>query len=152
MFRLEKSKPGSARHRGCDGDEIAVRIGKFCQRFADYFGIGWAWRRRRFACLELIFAESVELVGLGNGWLVAFAFLGQNMQQHRLILRLEKFKGFDEQRNIVSIDGTVVAQSKLLEDDAWYQMVLYAFLNIVRQVSSRLPGDGFHETPRFRVY
>ena len=95
MLRLEKSEPGSARHRGGDRDDLLICVGEFRQRLADNFRIGRRWRRRGFAGLDFVFAETVKLVRLRNRRLVAFAFFGQDVQQHRLVLRLSRIRMFE---------------------------------------------------------
>ena len=65
-----------------------------------------------------------NLSGLLERRLVAFAFLREDVQQDRLVLRLEKLEGPDEQRNVVPVDRAVVAQAEFLEDDARHEQVL----------------------------
>ena len=137
MLRLEKTEAGSAGHRGGDRDDLLVRVGKFRQRLADNLGIGRVWRRRRFAGLELEFPEAMKLVRLRDGRLIAFAFFGQNVKQDRLVLGLEKLEGADEQRNVVTIDRTVIAKTEFLENDARQEQIFDALFDLVREIATR---------------
>ena len=83
----EVGKTGAARHRRGDRNELLVVLRKFCQRFADDLRISRRRRGRGFAALDLVFAETMELIRLFDGRLVAFAFFRENMEQHRLLLR-----------------------------------------------------------------
>ena len=48
--------------------------------------------------------------------LVAFALFGDDVEEHRLVLVLQKLEGLDQQRDVVAIDRTVIAQAEFLED------------------------------------
>ena len=78
-----------------------------------------------------------NLSGCCDGRLVAFAFLGEDVQQHRLVLRLQKLEGPDEQRDVVPIDRAVVTQAEFFEDDARHEQVLDAFFDLVRELHRR---------------
>ena len=92
MLRLEKSETGSARHRAGDRHDLLIRVRKFRERFADNFRISRRRRRRGLAAFDLVFAEPVKLVRLGQRRLVAFAFFRQDVEQNRLVLRLSKIR------------------------------------------------------------
>ena len=79
----------------------------------------------------------MKLVRLGDGRLVAFALFGQDVEQHRLVLRLQKLEGLDEQRDIVPVDRAVIAQAELFEDDARHEQIFHAFLDFVREMHAR---------------
>ena len=96
-----------------DGHDLLIGIGEFGQRFAENFRIGRRRRRRGLAGLALVFAQAMELVRLFDGRLVAFAFLGQDVQQDRLFLRLEKFESAGEKMDVVSVDRAVIAQAQV---------------------------------------
>src|SRR5262249_61940617 len=88
MCLLKMREPGAAWHRRCDRNKLLVCLCKFRERLAENFRIGRRRGRRSFAALDLVFAESVKLVGLLERRRITFAFLGENVQQHRFFLRL----------------------------------------------------------------
>ena len=59
----------------------------------------------------------MELLLAVDRWLKAAALLRDRMQHHGLVLRLEELEGFNQQRQVMAVDGAKVAQSKLLKDD-----------------------------------
>ena len=73
------------------------------------------------------------------------------MEQDRLILRLQKFECANEQRNIVTIDRSVVAQTELLENHTRHKQVFHAFFDLVRQVQRGLASDRPDEFARLFV-
>ncbi len=130
-------EPGSARHCCGDRDDLLIGLGKFRERLADDFGISRRRRRRGFAALDLVFAEAVKFIRLFDRRFVAFAFFRQNVKQHRLFLRFQKFKCPDQQRDIVSVDRPVITQSEFLENNARYDQAFDAFLDFVRKLDDR---------------
>ena len=62
----------------------------------------------------------MKFVRLFDGRLVTFAFFGENVQENRFLLRFQKFKCPDQQRDVVPVDRSVVTQAELLENDAWH--------------------------------
>ena len=118
MLGLEKSQARSARHRRGDCNNLLIRVRELREGLAHQLRIGRRRRRRRLPALDLVFAEAVEFVRLRDRGLVAFAFLGQNMEQDRLVLRLEKFERADQQRNVVAVNRSVITQPKLFENYA----------------------------------
>src|SRR6516164_5382415 len=62
-----------------------------------------------------------KFVWLFNRRFVAFAFLGQNMQQHRLVLCFQKLERPNQQRHVVTVDRPVVAQSEFFKDYARHE-------------------------------
>ena len=91
---MRKARP--ARHRRRNGDELLIGVREFRQCLANDFRIGGRRRRRSLAALDLVFAEAVKFVGLFNGRFVPFPFLGENVQQHRLVLRFQKLECPDQ--------------------------------------------------------
>ena len=144
-------KPCPARHRCRDGDELLIGLRKFRQCLANDFRIRRRRCRSSLTALDLVFAETVKFVGLFNGRFVPFAFLGENVQQHRLFLRLQKLEGLCQQRDIVSIDGSVVAQTEFLENNAGYQQPLHAFFHFVRELHAGFSKNRLDEIARLIV-
>src|SRR4029453_14687765 len=116
---------------------------------AENFRIRWRWRWRGLAAFDFLFAEAVKLVGLFQRWRVAFAFLGKNVEQDGFILRFQKLKCPDEQRNVVSIDRPVIAQAELLENDTRYEQAFDALLNFMRKLCDRFSSNRLDKMTRF---
>ena len=93
----------------------------------------------------------MKFIRLFDRRFVAFAFFGQNVQQHRLVLGFQEFKRADQKRDVVSVDRSVVAQSQLLEDHARDNQTFDAFLDLVRELHARFAENPFNEIPRFVV-
>src|ERR1700730_7642106 len=151
MRLLEMRKGGAARDGGGNGDNFPIRVGEFSKRFADDLGIGGRRGRWGFATLDLVFAEAVKFIRLLNGRLITFAFFGQNVQQDRFILSLEKFKCANQQRNIVSINRAVVAQTQFFEDNARDDQTFNAFFDLMSEVGDGFSSDRLDESARLVV-
>src|SRR6266542_2398055 len=108
MYLGKMREAGSARHRGGDGHDLLIRLGEFRKRLANNFRICGRRCRRGLATLDLVFAESMKFVGLLERWRVSFAFLSENVQQHRFFLSFQKLKCPDQQWNIVPVNWSVV--------------------------------------------
>ena len=81
--------------------------------------------------------------GLLEGGRVALSLLGEDVEQHRLVLRLEKLKSPDEQSDVVAVDGPVIAEAEFLEDHARKDEVLHARLPFCAR-ARRLPLPPMH--------
>src|SRR5581483_5845760 len=134
MRFLKMPKTGSARHRRRDRDQLLIVIGKLSQRFANDLRIGWRRCRRGLAALDLVFAEAVEFIRLLDRRFVTLALFRQDMEQHRLLLRFKKFEGAGKQRNIVSVDGPVIAETEFLKNDARQNKAFHALFDFVREL------------------
>src|SRR5947199_10053611 len=139
----EMRKAGPARHCGGDGNDLLICLRKFGERFADNFRIRRRRRWRSLAALDLVFAETVEFIRLLERRGVSLAFLGENVQQHRLLLSFQKFECPDQQWNIVSVNWAVITQAQLLATQTQHEQAFDAFLHFVREVH-----DGF---PKYRL-
>ena len=106
---------------------------------------------RGLAGLRLEFPEAVKLVRLFERGRVAFALLREDVEEHRLVLRLEKLERPDQQRDIVAVDRTVIAQAEFLEDHARDEQVLDAGLDLVREIAAPLPPTISTNCARFLV-
>ena len=71
--------------------------------------------------------------------------------KNRFVLRLQKFEGADQQRNIVTIDRSVITQTELLEDHTRHEQVFHAFFDLVREVQRGLASDRLNEFARLFV-
>ena len=91
----------------------------------------------------------MKLVWFGDGGFITFAFLCQNVQENWLILTLEELESFRQQRNVVSINRTVITQPKFFKDDAGQKEILYSFFEFVRKLNSGPPAYRFDKASCF---
>jgi hypothetical protein len=73
------------------------------------------------------------------------------VQQNRLVLPLQKFERACEQRNVVSIDRSVIAQSEFLEYHTGHNQTFETFFDLVGEVDAGFSGDRLNESARFVV-
>src|SRR4030095_12893293 len=124
-----------------NGNELLVRLREFRQRLSENFRIRRRRGRRGLPALDLVFAETVELVRLLERWRVSLALLREYMQQHRLFLSFQKLKCPDQQRNIMAVDWPVVTQAEFFENDTGHEQALYAFPRLGHEVRHRFSSD-----------
>ena len=87
----------------------------------------------------------MELVGLGQCRSVPLSLLGQDVEDDRLILGLEELESADQERDVMPVDRTVIAQAKVLEDHAGEQDLLHARLYLVGEMTRGLAPDPLDE-------
>src|SRR5205814_6793592 len=151
-MRLGKMRqPSAAWHCRGNCNKLLICLREFRQRFPENFRIRRRWRRCGLAALDLVFAEPVKFIRLLECRSVAFALLRQDMQQHRLLLCLQKLKCPDEQRNVVSIDRPVITEAELLENNTRYKQAFDALFDFMRKVCDGFSGNRFDEMPGFVV-
>ena len=63
----------------------------------------------------------------------------------------QKFESADEQRNIVTIDRSVITQTELLKNHTRHEQALHAFFDLVGQVQRGLASDRPNELARLFV-
>ena len=145
-MRLGKMhEAGAGRHGSGDRADFVIRLGEFRERLAEEFAVRGRGCGRGLARLGLEFSEAVKFVGLLQRGRVAFAFRGEDVQEHGLVLRFQELESAFEQRDIVPVDGAVVAQAEFLEDDAREQQIFHAGLDLVREVDCELSTDRLDE-------
>ena len=148
MMRAEEIEAGSIGHRGGDGHDALILVGEFHQRVGKHLGVGGHAGRLGHAGLRIVRSESVKfLLSIERG-LETAALLREHMQQHRAIFSLEKFKSFDQQRQVVSVDGAEVLQAKFFEHDRWPQHALGSFFGAAYNLDRGLAADLFHDATR----
>src|SRR5205085_299257 len=130
-----------------NGDDLLVRIGELRQRLAKIFGVGRSRRGRGFAAFDFVLPQAMELVRLGDRRFVALSLLGQDVEQDRLVLALEKFEGLDQEWNVMAIDRPVIAQAQFFKDYARQEQVLHALLEFVGELDRALAGNRFNKAP-----
>src|SRR5690242_16842237 len=88
--RGEMREPSAARHRSRDRHQLVVLVCKLRERFAQDLRIRRRGGGLHLTSLRLEFAEPMELVRLLERWRVAASLLRENVQDDRLVLRLQK--------------------------------------------------------------
>ena len=117
-FLFEDAQTGTARHGSSDGDDFLVFLGEVGDAAGEDLRVGRFVAGGGFAGFAVVFPEAVEFAGIVEGRGVAAAFFGDDVQDHRLFLRLEELKGLNEQRDVVPVDGAVVADAEFVEERA----------------------------------
>ena len=107
---LEPDQPGARGHGPGDSDDLGVAVGKVGELVAQHLRVRLQRGGGGFAGFELVLAQAVELVRLLERGRVAFALLGEDMQDDRLVLRLQELEGADQERRVVPVDGPVITQ------------------------------------------
>ncbi len=69
------------------------------------------------------------------------------MEQHRLVLFLQKLERASEERDIVAVNRAVVTQPEFLENNAGDEKILDSFLDLVREMERAPAGDCLDEAP-----
>src|SRR6187402_609613 len=102
---------------GCsDGNDLVIRGGELGKGLREDLGVGFLSGSGSFTGLRIVGPEAVKLLLLIERGLEATALLRDRMQDNGLILLLEKFEGVDQKREVVAVDGAVVAQTKLFKE------------------------------------
>ena len=87
----------------------------------------------------------MEFPGVVERRLIAAAFLGDDVEDDRLVQRLEMLESADEQRQVVTVDRPVVTKAEFFEQDVRKKQILRAFLDLVGERAGRLARDFFDE-------
>ena len=151
MFVGEMDQPGSGRHGAGDGANGGVGVGEAGQGFAENLGIGGRGGGIRLAGILVEAPQAVEFVGPLERRCVAFAFLGEDVQQDGLVLCFEELEGPNEQRGVVAVDGAVVAQAQLVENHAREDEIFNPLLHLFAQGAGHPPAHALDEFGRFFV-
>jgi hypothetical protein len=93
------------------------------------------------------FPEPMEFVGFGDRRLVAFSLFGQDVQENRLVLALEKLERLRQQGNVMAVNRTVITEAQLFENHAGQEQVLHPLLDFVGELDRAATRDRFDETP-----
>ena len=142
---FEKTQSGASAHRGGDGDDAVVVVGKVGQLGPEELGVSGPAGRLGLPGLGLEFAQAVEFVRLLHGRRVALAFGREDVEKDGLVLGLEEFEGALEQGGVVAVDRPVVTETEVFEDNAGEEHVLHPGLDLVGEVEGDLAADGFDE-------
>ena len=67
------------------------------------------------------------------------------MKDDRLVLCLEKLEGADQQGNVVTVDRSEIAKTKVLEEDARQEDLFHSGLDLVREMTGALAANPFDE-------
>ena len=126
MMRPEKIEAGAVGHGGGDGDDALVLVGELCERVGEDLGVGGNAGRLGHAGLGIVGTEAVEFLLAVECGLKSAALLREHVQEHGAVLGLEELEGLDEQRQIVSVDGTVVVRPNSSNRIEGHSMLLAA--------------------------
>ena len=115
-------EPGAGRHRRSDGDDLFVVTRFRNQRVGEDLGVA----RRRAGGLHLLraghhveLADAVEFVGRHFGGSVAFALLGDHMDQDRPVPHTAHIAQHGQQMiEVVAVDRADIIEAELLEQGA----------------------------------
>ena len=95
---------------GGDGGDLFVVLGEVGDGASEDLRVGRVAAAVGGAVLDVVGAEAVELAGFVEGRLVPAPLLGDDVEDHRLVLALQVVEGLDEERQVVAVEGTEVAQ------------------------------------------
>jgi hypothetical protein len=110
------------------------------QRVGEDLGVGGLADGLGLAGLRIEGTKAVKLLLQVERRLEAAALLRQHVQQHRVVgLRLEKLEGLHQQRQVVAVDGTIVLQPELLEEDGGPEQALGGLFGAARHLAAVLP-------------
>ncbi len=139
MVRPEEVQSRAAGHCGGDGHNALVLVRQAHQRVGEDLGIGGLADWLGLARLRIKGTKAVKLLLQVERRLEAAALLRQHVQQHRVVgLRLEKLEGLHQQRQVVAVDGTIVLQPELLEEDGRPEQALGGLFGAARHLRRRL--------------
>jgi hypothetical protein len=145
MARPEVVEAGAVGHGGGVGDHALVPGGHIGQGVGKDFGVGGLAGGRSEAGIGIVGAEAVKLLLPVEGGLEAAAFLSEYVQQHRPVLGFEKLEGFDEEGNVVSVDGAEVLEAELLEEDRGPEHALGGFFSAAGDFEGGFAADFFDD-------
>jgi hypothetical protein len=135
-MRPEQIKPGAVGHGRRNGHDAVILACQIHKRIGKGLCVGWHAGRFGLPCLRIIRPQTVELLLTVQRWLVAASLLGKNVKDYRPVFSLEELEGLNQQGQVVAVDGAVVLQAKLLEEDGGPEHALGSFFGTARQ------GDG----------
>ena len=147
----EATQPGSGDHGGGDGDDAAVALRQAYQGVAENLGVGGRLRRTiGLAAGHVEGTDAMEDVGVALRRAVAFALLGEDMDQHRpLRVVAHRLQGFDEIFKVVTVDGADIVELEGLEEHPRGEEALEALLALAEDVEDVLADIGdlqfFHQ-------
>ena len=119
QFVPQMFQAGTTGHGGGDAHELVVAPAKLHHLAAKNIlpvGRGARLGRGSFAGLSIVRAESVKFLRLLQCGVVAFAFFREHMQHHGMIAVLCVLKALHHQREVMSVQWSEIANTKLLEN------------------------------------
>jgi len=117
MMRPEKVESGAVGHGGSDGHDALVLVGEFCERSGEGFGVCGNAGRLGHAGFGIVGTEAVKFFLAVECGLKSPALLREDVKEDGAVLGLEELESLDEEREVVSVDGAVVGEAKLLKHD-----------------------------------
>ena len=73
------------------------------------------------------------------------ALLREDVQQHGVVNRLEELEGFDEQRNIVAVDGAEVFEAEFLKKDGGPEHAFCGFFGAAHDFDCGFAAEALDE-------
>ena len=140
---------GPAGHGASNPDDLWVGLRKAGQRLAKYVLIFWCgagtWSLA-FTGDGIEGAGAVEFLRMLDGGLEPLAFFRQDMDEHGHIAMPGELKVADQRAEVVSIDGTDVAEPEFFEEGRFDNEVLrFAFPLVVDAVHFDARGETLEE-------
>jgi len=117
-FFFKYAQASAAWHSTGDGDDFLIRLGEVGDTAGKDLGVGRLVTGGGFAGFDAVFPKAMEFARVIERRGVATAFLSDDVKDHRLILSFEKLEGLNEQREVVTVDGTVVTNTEFIEQNA----------------------------------
>ena len=112
---LKNRKPRPTRHRSRDRHHLLVHLRKIRHRPRKNLRIRRQRRARHLTRLDVVLAQPMELARIIQRRLVPTPLLRQDMQNHRLILRLQKLKRLGQEAHIMPVNRPVIPEPELLK-------------------------------------
>ena len=131
------------RIRGCNRDHLVVPVRELAQTLCKNLRVRLLPRRFRLSRLWIVRPQPMKLLLLLQRRLEPAPLLRQRVQHHRLVLRLQKFEGLNQQLQVVPIHRPVVAQTELLKDHATADNALRRLFRFVRYMCA---ATGYRRT------
>src|SRR5439155_8766655 len=119
FFQKLQTRP--SRHSGRDAHDSAVFLAKFDHGLSEYIlpirrsaGLSWKCGPSR----HVVRTQAMEFFWIAQRGFEALAFLAQDMNDPGLIISLGKLQSANEQRQVVPVDRSKIAESHLLKNQA----------------------------------
>ena len=112
---LEAGSAGHGRGDADDGFVLLAQLDHGATKDLLPHGGGVSLRRRSLAGRGIVSPQSMKLLGMLQRRLVALALLREHVDDHRLIASLGELEGADQQRNVVTVNRSQIAQSEFFE-------------------------------------
>ena len=134
----------SAGHCGGDCRDCLIFFCEVGDSAAEEFGKGGS-SRCGGSIFDVVRPETVKFPRLIESRLIAATFFGDDMKNDRLVLLLEMFEAFDQRREIVTVDRSIVAHTEFLKENVGHDHVFGIALNLLGKFSGARSGHFFNK-------